>query len=334
MSAPRKPRVVVLGGLNMDLVVSTERMPAPGETVFGDSFRTAPGGKGGNQAVAAARLGADVRMVGRVGADEFGPALAENLRREGIDASRVATDPRNPTGVAMILLDERKQNYIVAAYGANLAADDSQIDAARDALAGADALLLQLETPLEVAIAAARAARDNGALVVWDPAPAIEMGAEAHRICDVLTPNQTEAETLTGVRVSDRETAREAARRLVRMGVSTAVVTMGEIGAHWETRDDDVGGFIPPFAVPVADTVAAGDAFAAALGVAMAEGRDLAGAVRFASAAGAVAVTRPGAQDAMPTRREVDALIRTGSLPAAVESASDDEKDADEDAAR
>ena len=333
MSAPRKLRVVVLGGLNMDLVVSTERMPAPGETVFGDSFRSAPGGKGGNQAVAAARLGADVRMVGRVGADEFGPALLENLRREGIDASRVATDPRNPTGVAMILLDARKQNYIVAAYGANLAADDSQIKAARDALAGADALLLQLETPLEVAIAAARAARENGALVIWDPAPAIDMGAEAYRLCDVLTPNQTEAEALTGVRASDRETAREAARRLVGMGASAAVVTMGDMGAHWETRDD-VSGFVPAFDVPVADTVAAGDAFAAALGVAMSEGRDLPSAVRFASAAGALAVTRRGAQDAMPTRREVDALIRTGLLPAAVESASDDENADDKDAAR
>ena len=320
-AAPRKPLIAALGGLNMDLAVVSERMPAPGETVFGESFRAAPGGKGGNQAVAAARLGADVRMVGRVGEDDFGRALAENLRREGVDASRVATDPRNPTGVAMILLDARKQNYIVAAYGANMAADDSQVAAARDALAGADALLLQLETPLEVAIAAARAARENGALVVWDPAPAIEMGAEAYRLCDVLTPNQTEAETLTGVRATDRETAREAALRLVDKGVAAAVITMGEMGARYETRDNG-GGFVPAFEVPTADTVAAGDAFAAALGVALAEGRDLPSAVRYASAAGAVAVTRRGAQDAMPRRREVDALFRTGTLLPADEDAA------------
>ena len=318
--APRKPLIVALGGLNMDLVVSAERMPAPGETVFGDSFRSAPGGKGGNQAVAAARLGARVRMVGRAGKDGFGAALIENLRKEGIDASRVATDPDNPTGVAMILLDGNRQNYIVAAYGANLASDGAQAEAAVDALSGADALLLQLETPLDVAKSAARAARDKGAIVAWDPAPAIEMGRDAYELCDVLTPNQTEAEALTGVRVLDRETAREAARRLVGEGAAAAVVTMGEMGAHCETRD--YGEFIPAFDVPTVDTVAAGDAFAAALGTALSEGRDLPTAVRFASAAGALATTRRGAQDAMPRRREVDALIRTGSLPARDEDAA------------
>ena len=308
-AARRKPVIVALGGINMDMSATAERMPAPGETVFGESFRVSPGGKGANQAVAAARLGAEVRMIGRVGDDDFGRALTANLRREGIDASGVATDPDNPSGVAMILLDAQKQNRIVAAYGANLAADSAQIAAAQAALDGADALLLQLETPLEVALAAARAARDRGALVVWDPAPAIQMGADAYRLCDVLTPNQTEAETLTGVRTSDRAAARAAARRLVQDGAPAVVVTLGEGGAHCETREWSA--FIPPFAVPTLDTVAAGDAFAAALGVALAEGREMADAVRYASAAGALAVTRRGAQDAMPTRREVDALFRT-----------------------
>ena len=318
----RKPVIVELGGINMDLSAAARRMPAPGETVFGDSFRVAPGGKGANQAVAAARLGADVRMVGRVGADDFGAALLDNLRREGIDVSGVATDPDNPSGVAMILLDERKRNYIVAAYGANLASDQAQVEAAASALDGADALLLQLETPLEVAVAAARAARDKGALVIWDPAPAVEMGEEAYRLCDVLTPNQTEAETLTGVRALDRDGARTAARRLVRDGCAAAVVTLGEGGAHCETRE--WGEFIPPFDVSTVDTVAAGDAFAAALGVALAEGRGLQSAVRWASAAGALAVTRRGAQDAMPRRAEVDTLFQTAAARAA----------ADEDAAR
>lgn len=322
MNAPRKPPVVVaLGGINMDLSAAARRMPAPGETVFGDSFRVAPGGKGANQAVAAARLGASVRMVGRVGADDFGAALLDNLRREGVDASGVATDPDNPSGVAMILLDERKRNYIVAAYGANLASDHAQVEAAEKALNGADALLLQLEAPLEVCAAAARAAREKGALVVWDPAPAVPMGEDAYRLCDVLTPNQTEAEALTGVRVSDGESARAAARRLVQEGVRAAVVTLGEGGAYLQTRD--YGELVPPFDVPTVDTVAAGDAFAAALGVALAEGRGLPSAVRWASAAGALAVTRRGAQDAMPRRDEVDALIRTAAA-----------RPADEDAAR
>ena len=310
-AAARKPVVVALGGINMDLSAAARRMPAPGETVFGDSFRVSPGGKGANQAVAAARLGASVRMVGRVGADDFGAALLDNLRREGIDVSGVATDPDNPSGVAMILLDEMKRNYIVAAYGANLASDQAQVEAAEKALVGADALLLQLETPLEVAIAAARAARERGALVIWDPAPAVPMGEEAYRLCDVLTPNQTEAETLTGVRAADRVGARNAARRLVREGVAAAVVTLGEGGAHLETGEG--GEFVPPFDVPTVDTVAAGDAFAAALGVALAEGRGLPRAVRWASAAGALAVTRRGAQDAMPRRYEVDALIRSAA---------------------
>ncbi len=328
-NARRKPVIVALGGVNMDMSASTERMPAPGETVFGDSFRVSPGGKGANQAVAAARLGAEVRMIGRVGADDFGRALINNLRQEGVDASGVAVDLYNPTGVAMILLDARKQNCIVAAYGANLASDGAQVAAAEAALDGADALLLQLETPLEVAVAAARAARDRGALVIWDPAPAVPMGADAYRLCDVLTPNQTEAETLTGVRATDRQSARIAARRLVQEGAAAAVVTLGEGGAHCETRES--GEFVPPFAVRTVDTVAAGDAFAAALGVALAEGRELPSAVRYASAAGALATTRPGAQDAMPRRDEVDALFRTAALPPASAAASDSD---DEDAAR
>ena len=317
-AAARKPVVVALGGINMDLSAAARRMPAPGETGFGDSFRVSPGGKGANQAVAAARLGASVRMVGRVGADDFGAALLDNLRREGIDVSGVATDPDNPSGVAMILLDEMKRNYIVAAYGANLASDQAQVEAAEKALVGADALLLQLETPLEVAVAAARAAREKGALVIWDPAPAVPMGEEAYRLCDVLTPNQTEAETLTGVRAADRAGARDAARRLVREGVAAAVVTLGEGGAHLETREG--GEFVPPFDVPTVDTVAAGDAFAAALGVALAEGRGLPSAVRWASAAGALAVTRRGAQDAMPRRDEVDALIRAAAARPSADS--------------
>ena len=307
MNASRQPVVVVFGGINMDLVGTTDRMPDPGETVFGQSFHTAPGGKGANQAVAAARLGAEVRMIGRVGRDEFGPALLEGMRREGIDVSRVALDPDNASGIAMILLDGRKDNYIVAIYGANLASDHEQVLSARSALDGADVLLLQLETPLEVATEAAKLAQERGVRVVWDPAPALEMGPEAYSLCDVLTPNQSEAERLTSISVTDVGSAKRASRQLVNYGVSACVVTMAGDGAYYATGDDE--GYIPPFEVDIVDTVAAGDAFSAGLGVALAEGRSLRSAIRYASAAGALAVTVRGAQEAMPRRNEVDALF-------------------------
>lgn len=310
MNASRKPVIVVLGGINMDLVGTTERMPAPGETVFGQSFHTAPGGKGANQAVAAARLGAEVRMVGRVGQDEFGPVLLDGMRREGIDISGVASDPNNSSGIAMILLDGRKENYIIAIYGANLASDHEQVSAVESSLDGADALLLQLETPLEVAVESARFAKRRGVHVVWDPAPALDMGHNAYTLCDVLTPNQSEAEYLTGITVTDLDSAKRASRQLVSDGVSACVLTMAEAGSYYATRDGE--GFVPPFDVEVSDTVAAGDAFSAGLGVALAEGLSLPSAVRYASAAGALAVTKRGAQEAMPHRREVDALFGEG----------------------
>lgn len=312
MTTPqRTPTIVVFGGINMDLVATTERLPAPGETVFGNSFQTAPGGKGANQAVAAARLGANVRMVGRVGADEFGPALLDGLRAEGIDASRVATDPHNPSGVAMILLDDDAQNCIVAVYGANMACDAQQLAALDDALDGADALLLQLETPLPIALEAARAAKRCGVTVVWDPAPALDMGAEAYALCDALTPNQVEAEFLTGVAVTDTGSASRAADILVGQGAPAAVVKFGEGGAFYATSPDTGGerGFAPAFEVDALDTVAAGDAFAAGVGVALARGLSLLDAVTFGSAAGALAVTRSGAQQAMPYANEVNALL-------------------------
>ena len=310
MNACRKPVIVVLGGINMDLVGTTERMPAPGETVFGQSFHTAPGGKGANQAVAAARLGVEVRMVGRVGQDEFGPVLLDGMRREGIDISGVASDPNNSSGIAMILLDGRKENYIIAIYGANLASDHEQVKAVESALDGADALLLQLETPLEVAVESARLAKLKGVRVVWDPAPALEMGHDAYTLCDVLTPNQSEAEYLTGIPVTDLDSAKRASLQLVSDGVSACVLTMAEAGSYYATQDCE--GFVPPFDVEVLDTVAAGDAFNAGLGVALAEGLSLPSAVRYASAAGALAVTKRGAQEAMPHRREVDALFGEG----------------------
>ena len=301
------PTIVVLGGINVDLVGSTARMPAPGETVFGEDFHTAPGGKGANQAVAAARLGADVRTVGRVGQDAFGPVLLEGLRREGIDVSGVAEDPDNSSGTAMILLDADKQNYIIAIYGANLVYDETQFEAVDIALNGADVLLMQLEAPLELCQYAARKANELGVTVVWDPAPALDLRREAYRLCDVLTPNQVETEFLTGVVVTDPSSAEIAADRLLGFGVKAVVVKLGEQGAYYATSA--IRGHVPSFEVEVQDTVAAGDAFAGAFGIGLSQGLPLEEAVRFGCAAGALAVTKAGAQEAMPTRAEVHDLF-------------------------
>lgn len=302
-----KPILVVLGGINMDVVANVQRMPEAGETVHGDSFFMTGGGKGANQAVAASRLGAEVRMVGRVGDDDFGRALLDALRSEGIDVSGVAPDPSNGTGVAVIMVDASGQNCIAEIYGANRASDETQLEAAKRAMEGADALMLQLETPPEVSLEAARHARSMGVRVIWDPAPAAEMPSEGLTIADFLTPNETEAEALTGIRVTDEESAREAAEALIAKGVDAAVITLGERGVYAIAGNEHY--LVSPFEVDVVDSVAAGDAFAAGLAVAISEGFGFEDALKFGAASGGLAVTNPGARDAMPFRGEVEAML-------------------------
>ena len=251
-----KPKIVVLGGINMDVVANVRRMPEPGETVHGDSFFMAGGGKGANQAVAAARLGAEVRMVGRVGDDDFGRTLLDALRSEGIDVDGVAPDPTNGTGVAVIMVDASGQNCIAEIYGANRASDETQLEAAKSAMEDADALMLQLETPPDVSLEAARYARSIGLRVIWDPAPAAEMPVEGFVVADFLTPNETEVEALTGIRVDDEDSAREAAESLIAKGVGAAVITLGERGVYAATEMESY--LVPPFEVDVVDSVAAG----------------------------------------------------------------------------
>ena len=301
------PVIVVLGGINMDLIGVAPRLPRPGETVQGEKFYTTPGGKGANQAVAASRLGAEVRMAGRVGGDAFGADLLSKLRDYGIDVGRVATDPDRASGIAIILLDSDRQNHIVAIYGANMACDQRQVRAVESALDGANSLMLQNEIPVEVSMAAARAAKERGVRVIWDPAPALDIPLEAYAAMDVITPNQTEAQYLTGVHVSGVSTARVAAQALLERGVKAAVVKLGEMGVYYASGRG--GGHLPAYEVDVVDTVAAGDGFGGALAVALAEGHDLEAAVSYGAAAGALTVTRPGAQEAMPARDEVEALL-------------------------
>ena len=303
----RKAKIVVMGGINMDVVATVHRMPEPGESVHGDDFFMAGGGKGANQAVAAARLGAAVTMVGKVGDDDFGRTLLDNMRSEGIDMQGVAADPSNTTGVAVIMVDSTGQNIIAEVYGANRASGKAQLEAAKSAMHEADILMLQLETPPHVSLEAAKYARSHGIRVVWDPAPAADMPDEGFVFADFLTPNETEAAELTGIRVTDEKSARKAADALLSKGVETAVVKMGYQGVVGVTAHEHH--YIRPFDVNAVDSVAAGDAFGAGFAVALAEGHGLRDALRFGAAAGALAVTKHGAQDAMPSRHELEALL-------------------------
>lgn len=307
----RRAVVVVLGSLQMDLIGLTSRLPGPGETLRAKDFYTSPGGKGANQAVAAARLGAEVRMIGRVGKDFFGTSLLDNCRANGVDVSGVNVDEELSSGVSIILIDELQENYITAAYGANLACGDKELHTVKSALDGADALLLQLEIPSKVSIAAAHFANQKGVSVIWDTAPVDEMSPDVYLTADIVTPNQIETHFLTGIEVIDITTGLQAAHELVLKGAKFAIVKMAEMGACYASRTDS--GYVPAYRIETIDTVAAGDAFGAGISVAIGEGMDMNQAMRFGTAAGALAVTRQGSQDAMPNRKEVNSLLSVNS---------------------
>jgi len=305
-------RVTVVGSLNMDLVTRTPRIPQPGETIIGDDFHTVPGGKGANQAVAAARLGAQVSMVGRVGRDAFAGPMLDNLAAAGVDHTFVTQDPEAATGVALIVVEGTGQNSIVVASGANKCLSPADVEAAEAVIAAADALLLQLESPLETVTRAAEVARSHEVMVILNPAPARPLPAALLSLVDVLVPNESETALLTGLPVCDRAEAETAAMALRRSGVGTVILTLGERGALLAQQ----GGadIFPAFDVTPVDTTAAGDAFVAGFAVALAEGRTLAEAVRWGNAAGALATTKLGAQPSLPTRQDLEALLATGTV--------------------
>ena len=303
-------RVIVVGSLNMDLVARSSRIPKPGETIIGGEFRTVPGGKGANQAVAAARMGAEVSMVGRLGQDAFAQPLLENLSAAGIDYTFVKQDPGAATGVALIVVDDAGENSIVVASGANMRLTPEDVDAAASSIASADALLLQLENPLETVVRAAEVARHHGVTVLLNPAPARSLPEQLLSLVDVLIPNETEAALLTGLPVSTEEEATAAAAALQGLGVGSVIITLGERGAFFASGEKTVA--IPAFDVTPVDTTAAGDAFVAGFGVALAEGRSMADSVRWGNAAGALAATKLGAQPSLPTREEVEAQLAGG----------------------
>lgn len=302
--------IVAFGSVVWDIAGFAGRLPRPGETLLGDRYTAGLGGKGANQAVAAAKLGADVRFFGKVGDDDFAVGVRAGLAAYGLDPADVAGDAAVATALAIIMVGADGENAILQAPGANRAMTAADAARAGEAIAGAKALLLQFEIPLETTLAAARAARAAGALAILDPAPAPQEGVpgSVFMAVDVVTPNEIEAEAYAGFRPTDAESGQAAARRLVDLGAPAAIVTMGQAGCAW-AREDESAGFQPPFAVAAIDSVAAGDCFNGALAVALTEGQRFEAAVRFAAAAGALATTRAGAAAAAPTRPEIEALL-------------------------
>ncbi len=300
------PEITVVGSLNMDLVIRTPHLPAPGETLLGRDYSTAPGGKGANQAVAAARLGGDVVMVGRVGNDDFGRALRANLNAAGVDATYVLSD-QAPTGVALITIESAGQNTIVVAPGANGNVVREDVDRAKGAITSSQVLVAQLEIPLDTVTCALDLGRASHIITLLNPAPAQPLSDQVLSLCDIIVPNETEASALTGIPVADWESAERAARELGRRGVQIVVITLGARGAlAWDggktTR-------LPAFPVTAVDATAAGDAFVGAFALARARGLDLPTSLRRANAAGALTTTKLGAQPSLPKEAELELFL-------------------------
>lgn len=300
-------RVIVLGSLNMDLVVPLPRLPRTGETVIGERLQRFPGGKGANQAVAAARLGAEVAMVGRVGRDSFGDELLSNLAADGVVIEGVDSDPNEPTGAALILVEEGGENMIAVARGAGRLVGAADVARATKGLRERDVLLLQLEIPLAAVAAAAQAAKAAGARVILNAAPAAPLEAGLLPQLEVLVVNEIEAEVLLGRPAADPRQAEEAARAAVALGARSAVVTLGAGGAV--LAEGEGIHHIEPQRVQAVDATGAGDAFVGALAAALTTGVALVEAAKLAGAAGAAAVTKPGAQASLPRLEDLRRLF-------------------------
>lgn len=296
-------KIVVLGSTNTDMVITGKKIPVPGETVSGGTFLMNPGGKGANQAVAVARLSAKkgaCSFIAKVGNDLFGRETAVRMRKDGIDA-KLIVDRREPSGTALILVDAKGQNVISVALGANGTLSPKDVAKFRKSIENAAALLMQLETPMETVVAAAKWAHAKGVPVILNPAPAAKLPGELYKCLDWITPNETEAELLTGVKVTDAKSAQKAVDVLLKRGVGHVVVTMGSKGAYC----GNCRKLYPCRKVKAVDCVAAGDTFNGAFVVALAEGKCCKEAIAFAQKASAISVTRPGAQSSVPFRKEV-----------------------------
>jgi ribokinase len=304
-------RVAVFGSINIDVTAYGERLPKPGETLRGERHALGLGGKGANQAAAASRLGVPTTLVGRVGKDPFGVEARRILADYGVGSNAIITDEAHGTGIAIIHVDRSGENTITIIGGANLAMNHTDVERAGPVFAAAKVLLLQLEVPAEASFGAARRARAAGATVIFDPAPAppAELVAGMLEAADIITPNETETEALTGVKPHDGDSSLGAARLLHSRGARNVLVKLGAAGVVVSTPKSHA--HIPAFKVDAIDTVAAGDCFNGGLAFALARGDDLFSAARFASACGALATTRYGAAAAAPSLAEVDRLMRS-----------------------
>jgi ribokinase len=302
------PIIAVIGSSNTDLIVRVPRIPRAGETVLGGEFMTAAGGKGANQAVGAARSGGNVAFIARVGADSFGDRAIACLAKDGIDVSGVSRDRLAPSGIALIFVARDGENSIAVAGGANATLSAAHVKKAAGLIRSAALLVAQLETPLGTVMAAASVAAKAGVRVILNPAPAQPLPNRLLRLISILTPNETEAEFLTGIKVTDEAAAARACAKLRTRGVGAVILTLGARGAYLS----DAAGqeLVPGFKVKAVDSTAAGDIFNGALSVALAEGRSLRDAVRFANAAAALSVTRRGAQPSAPHRAEIERFLR------------------------
>lgn len=300
-----KNRILVIGSSNTDMTVRSATLPKPGETVLGGDFRMGPGGKGANQAVAARLLGGEVTFVCKLGRDMFGEGASKHYGSCGLDTSKILWSGK-PSGVALITVDSKAENSIVVASGANADMTVTDIDSVADIIKSSGILLLQLEIPMDAVVHAAEIAYNAGVQVVLNPAPAAVLPAELLKCVSILIPNETEASAISGIDINNFETAAAAAERLKGMGVREVIITMGSRGSV--VCDGDCT-FVPAVKVNAVDTTAAGDTFCGGVCVALSEGKDLLEAVKFATAASSIAVQRPGAQDSIPNRCEVDKLL-------------------------
>jgi len=310
MSHPSTGRVTVLGSFMTDLVARAPRRPLAGESLIGTDFGMFVGGKGNNQAIAAARCGAAVSIIGRVGDDLFAQPFFDTLAQNQIDSRYVTRDAQAGTGAAMIVIEPNGQNSIIIMPRANLQLTPADVEIAREAFSGAAVVLAQLEVPIPTVLAGARLARESGARFLFNPAPAPaeKLPDELLRLTSIIAPNEVEAAHISGIPTGDHQGALAAARALLERGPEEVVMTLGERGALWVTGSHDE--LLPPFQVTQVDATAAGDAFCGALAAALALGQPMPSALRWATAAGALAVTKLGAAPSLPTRAEIEELLK------------------------
>jgi len=303
-----KPKIIVVGSSNMDLVVKSPRIPAVGETILGGNFIMTPGGKGANQAVAAAKLGAQVFFIAKLGDDMFGTQSLANFKKEGVSTKYVVQTKETPSGVALIMVDEKGNNSIVVAPGANQKLSPEDVRKAQSDIASSGAVVAQLEVPAETVELAAELSNGFKVPFILDPAPAQKLSPELLEMVDVLTPNETEAQILTDIAVTDEDSAHTAAKKLLGSGVKAVILTMGAKGFLLATKNQTES--IPAIKVDAVDATAAGDAFTGALAFGLAQGQELFEAALFANCVAALSVTKMGAQSSLPARQEVESFMR------------------------